>query len=166
MGGVVDGRVRELHSEMIIEAPPQRVWDVLTQFASYPVWNPFIRAIQGDPTHGGTLRVTIQPPSRRPMTFSPRLLVVDPPRELRWLGRVGMRGLFDGEHSFELEPLGADRTRVTQHERFSGLLVPLMGRGLYQDSQRGFDDLMRALKHRVEARKTLKTGPKPKRRVE
>ena len=35
--------VKELHSEIEINAPVERVWEVLTDFASYPRWNPFIR---------------------------------------------------------------------------------------------------------------------------
>jgi hypothetical protein len=143
--------MRELHSEIEIDAPAERVWDVLVGFEDYPAWNPFIRSASGPVRAGERIRVTVGASGQRPMTFKPRLLVVRPARELRWLGRVGLPRLFDGEHSFVLEPLGPRRTRVVQHERFRGLLVPLMKRSLYVDSQRGFDDLMRALKRRAEA---------------
>jgi uncharacterized protein YndB with AHSA1/START domain len=36
--------VRELRSE--IDAPPERVWQVLTDFGAFPEWNPFIRSIE------------------------------------------------------------------------------------------------------------------------
>src|SRR5215210_9363232 len=42
--------MKELHSEIEINAPAQRVWEVLTDFASYPQWNPFIRRASGVPT--------------------------------------------------------------------------------------------------------------------
>jgi len=38
--------------------------------------------------------------------------------------------LFDGEHSFTLEPLPAGGTRLTQAEQFSGLLVRPFARSL------------------------------------
>ena len=48
--------MKELHSEIVIDASPERVWDVLTDFASYPQWNPFIRRISGELEVGGTPR--------------------------------------------------------------------------------------------------------------
>jgi hypothetical protein len=48
-----------------------------------------------------------------------------PAGRLRWLGHVLLPGLFDGDHSFAIEPLGDRRVRVTQQEQFRGMLVPL-----------------------------------------
>ena len=39
--------MKELHSEIEIDASAERVWGILTDFASYPEWNPFIRRISG-----------------------------------------------------------------------------------------------------------------------
>ncbi len=76
--------MKELHSEIEIDAPAERVWRLLTDFASYPEWNPFIRSISGQPTPGERLEVRIEPPGGRDMTFRPTVLtvcftVVDPP---------------------------------------------------------------------------------------
>jgi hypothetical protein len=37
------------------------------------------------------------------------VLEVVPGRTLRWLGHLLVPGIFDGEHYFEIEPLGANR---------------------------------------------------------
>ena len=34
-------------SSIEIAASPERVWQVLTDFASYPKWNPFILSLSG-----------------------------------------------------------------------------------------------------------------------
>ena len=39
----------ELFTMTEIEAPAERVWHILTDFARYPEWNPFIRCIEGEP---------------------------------------------------------------------------------------------------------------------
>jgi hypothetical protein len=93
--------------------------------------------------------VRIAPPGGRAMTFKPTVTVVDPSLELRWLGRLLLPGLFDGEHRFRLEPLDGDRTRFVQSERFSGILVAFSGKGLAK-TERGFDAMNEALKLRVE----------------
>jgi uncharacterized protein YndB with AHSA1/START domain len=61
--------MKELHSEIEIDAPAERVWHLITDFASYPQWNPFIRTISGPPTPGERLEVRIEPPGGRGMTF-------------------------------------------------------------------------------------------------
>jgi hypothetical protein len=135
-----------------IEAPPHRVWTTLTDFSAHPEWNPFIRSLEGSPRVGDTLKVFIQPPGGRGMTFQPRVVSATPNQELRWLGHLIVPHVFDGEHFFKLEPLdGGRRTRFTHGERFTGLLVPLLRRTLERGTRQGFEAMNRALKTRVES---------------
>jgi hypothetical protein len=60
-----------------------------------------------------------------------------------------MPGIFDGRHSFRLEAVGHDRTRLTQAEQFSGLLVALTG-GMLAKTQAGFEAMNEALRVRAE----------------
>jgi hypothetical protein len=133
-----------------IRAPAARLWSILTDFPAYPAWNPFITSIEGDPQPGARLRITIAPPGRRPMTFRPVLLVAARERELRWLGRLFIPGLFDGEHAFRLEQR-AEFCRFHHSERFSGLLLPLFGGSLLAATRQGFAAMNAALKQRAEA---------------
>lgn len=142
--------MKELCTQIEIEATPDRVWEILTDFAAYPEWNPFIHMIQGQAAVGSKLEVRIEPPGGRAMTFKPTVLEAAPRRELRWLGRVLVPGLFDGEHSLRIEPIGDSRVRFVQAERFSGVLVPLFGKSL-EKTQRGFTAMNEALKRRAEA---------------
>jgi hypothetical protein len=142
--------MKEIRTEIEIESPAERVWQLLTDFASFPQWNPFIRQATGEPKVGGRLAVRIQPPGSRGMTFRPKVLRVEPNRELRWLGRLWIPGLFDGEHRFLLEPLGPARTRFVQQETFTGLLVPLLLKWMGDATHQGFEEMNRALKARAE----------------
>lgn len=144
--------LKELRSEIEIDAPADKVWRTLTDFPSFPGWNPFIRRAEGELTAGSRLEVSIQPSGTKGMTFRPTVLSVEPNRELRWLGRLLIPGLFDGEHIFEIEPAGMDRVRFTQREVFRGLFVPLLARSLDRDTRRGFEEMNRALKVRAEIR--------------
>ena len=143
--------VKELHSEIQIDAPAERVWKLLTDFDSYPQWNPFIRNIIGQPAPGERLEVRLAPPGGRAMTFRPKVLTAEPQRELRWLGHLLAPGLFDGEHSFSIEALHENRIRFVQREAFKGLLVPLFARGLEANTRRGFEQMNGALKERAES---------------
>ena len=142
--------MRELRSEIEIGASAVRIWEVLTEFDRYPDWNPFIRRVKGQPERGRRLEVHLKPPGGRGITLRPRVLQADPPYVLRWLGRLGIPGLFDGEHVFEIDSLSSGRCRFIQRERFRGVLVPLAGPVL-QDASKGFAAMNRALKTRCEA---------------
>ena len=133
-----------------IDAPPERVWEILTDFRSYPEWNPFILEGSGDLEEGGKHDLRMRPPGGREMTFRPTVLKVETGRELRWRGRLLVPGIFDGEHCFRLTPAGPG-TRLEQGESFTGLLPRFMSVTLGQ-TERGFNELNQALKERAEAR--------------
>ena len=139
----------EIRTEIEIDAPTSAVWDVLVDTSRYGDWNPFIRRLEGELREGARLEVEIAPPGARGMTFKPTVLEADAGRELRWLGRLLVPGLFDGEHRFGLEALPDGRTRFVQSERFSGILVPFLGKGLRR-TQAGFGQMNEALRAEVE----------------
>ena len=145
-----------VRTEIDIQDEPERVWEMLTDFASYPEWNPFIRRIAGPVAVGARLEALLQPPGGRGMLFRPTILAAEPGRELRWLGRLGVPGVFDGEHAFRIEPLARGRVRFVQEERFSGVLAPLLLRFLERGTRQGFEAMNRALRDRVEAAAALR----------
>ena len=142
--------MHEIVTQIEINAEPGVVWSVLLDFARHPEWNPFVRRLSGEAVPGHSLVVSICPPGGRAMTFRPRVLVAEANTELRWLGRLLMPGLFDGEHYFRLSPLASARTRFVHGERFSGILVPFARSSLESGTRAGFEAMNRALKARAE----------------
>jgi hypothetical protein len=142
--------MKQLANEVEINASAERVWQLLTDFARFPQWNPFIHHASGETTIGAQLEVTIQPSGAQRTTVRPTVLKAEPNRELRWLERLPIPGLLDVERIFTIEPLGADRVRFTQREIFTGLLVPLRASHHRTDTRRGFKEMNRALKLRAE----------------
>jgi len=141
---------RLLHTEIVIGAPANVVWEILADFAAFPTWNPFVRRIVGSLQTGARLEVELAPPGGRAITIRPTLREVQPGRTLRWLGQLGLPGLFDGEHSFVIEPAGEGHVRFIQSERFSGVLVPLLMPFVGDSTRRGFEAMNEALKARAE----------------
>ena len=141
---------KELYSEIEINATPDRVWRVLTDFLTYPIWNPFIREIRGNVAAGEKLRVFLKPSGSRGMVFKPTVLKAELNREFSWLGKLFFSRLFDGEHYFRIEPIDGAKVKFIQGEVFSGILVRLFATSLDTDTLRGFDEMNEALKKRAE----------------
>jgi hypothetical protein len=139
----------ELRTEVQIARPPERVWEVLTDFSRYHEWNPFITNIKGDLSAGSRLEVTLSPPEGREMTVRPTVTLSNGPNELRWLGHLWFKGLFDGEHFFQCHELESGHTRFVHGENFQGVLVRFVGPTLTRVA-RGFVYMNQALKKRVE----------------
>ncbi len=140
----------QLRTETEIDAPAARVWQVLTDFDRYHEWNPFITRVKGELRVGAELEVTISAPESDEMNFRPTLLACTPAEELRWRGKLWIKGLFDGEHFFKLHELDGARTRFVHGEDFEGILVRFL-HGKLTHVARGFVYMNRALKAHVEA---------------
>jgi hypothetical protein len=141
--------VRRTDTSVDIDAQPQIVWKVLTDFAAYPEWNPFIRRIEGKISKEARLSVSIQPHGQKTMLFRPKMKAAESQVKFSWLGHLLIRGIFDGHHQFELHSKG-NGTHLRHFESFSGLLVPLIWNKIEPSTRAGFEAMNQALKVRAE----------------
>lgn len=138
---------RELVTQIDIDATPAQVWDVLSDASAYPNWNPFLVSMQGELLEGKKLTNRMRTTAGSEISFSPTVLKVENNRELRWLGRMVLPRIFDGEHYFILEDRGGF-TRLIHGERFRGILLWFLDVRQFKGN---FEALNEALKRRVEA---------------
>ncbi len=141
---------RSIKTEIIIDASAENVWQVLMNHETYPEWNPFITQISGSTVKGDELDVYIQGTGNSPMNFKPIVLVNKENTEFRWKGKMGIKGIFDGEHFFTLHQISANQTRFTQGEIFTGLLSGVLIKLIGKDTKAGFVSMNEALKLRTE----------------
>ena len=140
--------VRVLDTYIDINAPPQRVWEVLIDFPAWREWNPFIPSITGKLEAGERLQITVSPPGMKSMQFKPEVFAVRPGKEIIWDGNF-LLFVYRGDHAILLEPLPSGGTRFRQCERFWGPMVLFMGR-MFQPTEQGYHQMNHALKRRVE----------------
>ena len=142
---------RFIKTETIIHAPAERVWAEMTDFASFPDWNPFVREASGRLAVGEQLKIKLRLDRGIKMTFKPRVTVVEPNRELRWLATLGRPGVFDVDRAFLIEPHDSDSVRFVMSEECTGWLTPVMfAANLEAQLYRGYDAFNQALIKRVE----------------
>ncbi|OPY31824.1 MAG: hypothetical protein A4E32_01427 [Methanomassiliicoccales archaeon PtaU1.Bin124] len=109
-------------------------------------------SFEGEGKVGGRLSILLQPKDGEPFRFRPKVLEFSRKNGIRWIGRVGIGGLFDGEHSLKWASNGDGSTTFLQEETFKGLLVPLLRKRLELQTKPAFEEMNRALKARVEKR--------------
>lgn len=141
---------KEIKTEILINATPDKVWAILTDFDNYPNWNPFIKSVKGQVAVGNKITARMEPPGANGMTFVPKVLVFETNKEFRWLGHLLFPGLFDGEHKFELIDNKNGTTTFRQSERFRGILVPLFQKMLDINTTNGFIQMNKKLKELAE----------------
>lgn len=137
----------EIHTEIEIDAPPQRVWDVLTDSASLRRWNPVLTRLDGDLEVGRRIRVDIRTGGRR-LPLLVKLTKVTPGEALEWTG--GLPFLFEARHGFKIEPLEDDRVRFVHYETFDGVTIRFIRRILRRLEQ-DYGRMNEAVKERAEA---------------
>lgn len=140
----------ELRTEIHINATAEAVWSVLTDFESYPDWNPFIIELEGDVKEGNRIHVRISPPNSRTMDFKPEVLEFEENKSFRWKGKLWIRGIFDGEHIFELLEHEDGSTTLVHREIFGGILVPFFRKQLFTNTREGFILMNEGIKERAE----------------
>ena len=142
--------MKKLSTEILIEASPEEVWKVLTDFDRYPEWNPFITSISGKLKPRERLKVNIVPPGEKGTIFKPRVNHLKSAEIFSWVGHLFIVGLFDGHHIFELHQTEIGQTRFVHSEEFGGILVTFLWKKLQTSVRDGFEQMNEALKTRVE----------------
>jgi hypothetical protein len=141
----------ELVTSIDIAASPAGVWAVLTDFPAYAEWNPFLTSVSGAARSGARLTIRLAPPGKPAVTVKPVIEILQREKLLVWKGFALAPGFFDGEHCFELQPLSGGACRLIHSERFSGVLVPIVGPLLLDATRQGFVSMNNALKRRAES---------------
>jgi hypothetical protein len=140
----------ETVTDIIIDAPADRVWQALSDFPSYPEWNPLIRRVGGTVTLNAHLTVTLAASDGSERTVHPTVVHLRPGREIRWRDRPVVPALMDVESSFKIEPLGPEQVRFVHWQATSGLLALLLGAGGDSRLRGRLEAMNLALKEQVE----------------
>ena len=105
-------QTKTFHVETFIAAPPEKVWKVLMDTASYPDWNPTFIKVEGTYEEGSTVTNLVQEPNKT-TSIQAKVKRVLPKQLLNQSG--GLPGVITFDHHWKLEPAKAG-TMVIQHE--------------------------------------------------
>ena len=142
--------MKNIETEITIKASAEKIWRILTDLGNYQNWNPFIIKSEGRIQEGQELVNTMKLEGKSPQVFKPVVTQVEPRRSFRWLGSLFVKGLFDGEHYFELKPAEKEGVRLIHGENFRGILVNIILKMIGHQTREGFIKMNEALKREAE----------------
>lgn len=143
--------MKSVHTTIDIAASKETIWNILMDTEKYPEWNPLVVALSGELKEGNNIEINVSLGKGKPSVFKPKILALKEGAELRWLGSLFVKGLFDGEHAFQLVPQADGSTRLMHAEVFTGVLSSMIFGMIGNDTQRAFEAMNKALKQRAEA---------------
>src|SRR5688572_9571521 len=138
-----------IETSLLLSAPPGRVWQVLTDFAAFPEWNPLVLRIEGEARAGSRLRLLIAQPDGSAVRrrLSARIDEWRPGERLGWTG--GPWPIFRGHHWFDLT--ARDGGTLFRHgETMSGIYPWLNRRTIGGRFRPGYEAMNEALARRLE----------------
>ena len=139
----------ELKETQHIHAPVECVWDVLTHFAVYGDWNPFITRCECELKPGCAIVMQVVL-GRRLVKQKEWIIGVEPGHYFDY-GIKPIPGLLRSHRSHALEALPDGTCRYTSHFQLSGLLSPIIEMLMGPAMRQGFAGMSQALATRAEA---------------
>lgn len=143
----LDRPSQSVHRELVVDARRDDVWRLLTDFARYEDWNPYITHASGRAREGTEVDLHIDPLHSAPHDVECDVIDVKWMRKIFWRCRDYAPGLLDREHTFRVLPLGRDRVRLVYDGRWEGIFVPFAD---LDDRKSGYRRMADALKRRAE----------------
>ena len=141
----------EVAASCEIDAPRAYVWSVLSDFDTYPEWNPFTPGVEGALAVGRPVALDVRFEGKRPRRQVEWVNRVEPESLICWGVRYWSRKILAANRRQELSEISPTRTRYYTVDRFSGVLVPLVFTLYGELMQRGFDGVAAGLKAYCEA---------------
>lgn len=136
--------MKAFEATAVINAPIEKVWQVLTNVQDYPNWEPNVTKVEGDVALGNQITIHTAFSER---AFPVKVAELVPHQKMVWASGMPF-GLFKGARTFTVTQL-EDSVKVHTREEFSGVLLPLFS-GQIGDLTPTFDAFAKALKDKVE----------------
>lgn len=144
--------MHEIETSLDINAPRERVWDVLTSFRMWDEWNPVITRMRAVLSPGTPVSFVIAAGGHE-LKIKAEMIKVEHGRELRWKGPPSwlVGRVLRGEHYLMVAPAGVGKSRIVHGERFEGIALPVLWSKLRSDLEVAYAAMNRALKARAES---------------
>jgi hypothetical protein len=137
--------MRHYESTVLIQAPPEAIWAVLTDGPGYAGWDSGVVRVEGTIAPREKIKVVSEANPKR--AFPVQVTEFAPGERMVWSGGMPL-GLFKGVRTFTLSPENGS-TRFVMREDYTGPMLPLIWRSM-PDLGPSFEQFAQGLKARAE----------------
>lgn len=139
-----------VQASITINAPLERVWEVLTDLEHYGEWNSFVPSMKADLRVGATLTMRVHMRDNLETTSVETITALEPQRLLAWKTR-SPAWILRGERFQVIKASNEQTTEYWTRESFTGFAAPLLQVLYARDLQQGFQTMARDLQAHAEA---------------
>lgn len=137
--------MNQVKTEVILQAPVDRVWALVADLSLYPQWNLLVEKATGAFEPGGRLDLSVRLPGIDPFHVAVRVLRLETEALFSWRGAMWSDALLAWTYCLRLEGGAAGQVKVVQTSEFTGALAPLFSFALNRSFAAGMSDLNQAL---------------------
>jgi hypothetical protein len=142
---------RTIYTDIIIDAPPAKVWEVLTDFDSYSNWAAFFKGMKGEIKDKGNVIAYIEmKPEKDKVNEVEHIIFYEEGKMFGWSDKVTL-GIRDN-HKFIVEPATEGKTRFIQSDEFKKGATWLLGGYITKLLSEKYPEFNKSLKAEVERR--------------
>ena len=142
---------RKIYTDIIIDAPVEKVWDVLKDTKSYQKWAAFLVDIEGELINGREITAKFQlDPNKEKYNSIQHTIQVKDGEEFYWAEK-GPMGICDNHH-FKVEAIDDQTSRFIQNDELTKGATWILGGYLSKVYAKGYQAFNRKLKKEAEFR--------------
>ncbi|PKN12428.1 MAG: SRPBCC domain-containing protein [Deltaproteobacteria bacterium HGW-Deltaproteobacteria-4] len=142
----------KIHTEITLDAPLDRVRELLADTGLYPQWHPLFPQVSGEIGVGKGIDVSVALPGIKLFSVRATIQEESAGRLLCWRYSYPLPGLFSWTYRHEIVELERGRVKFVQDSTYAGLLAPLYHLGMKNPLQRGMAELNKAVQRWGERR--------------
>lgn len=135
---------KSAHSEIMVKASKEKVWQVISNTEQYDQWNSVINSVEGNLEEGKNVKFVFYQEKDKSYPISVKVVKIETNKLLNQFG--GITGILTYNHTYRLKEYG-NETKVIIHEDYRGIVVPFWNP---EHVQNAYDRLNRDIKNKVE----------------
>jgi hypothetical protein len=147
-----------IDKELVVEAPADVVWQVLTDFGQYRSWNPFVLACRSSLKPGDPIRMDVALVGTQKVEEV--IESCTPGAGFAYHMKPYPLGALSSRRTHEITALGPGRARYRSYFHLEGWLMPVVRGLMGARLERGFAGMTAGLKQRAEQVWARKPGSK------
>lgn len=142
--------MKEITTEILINASPEKVWSILLDFSHWKDWNPIIASAEGKAELDSQVAIIMKGKNgKSAQKYSAKITRLEAPHSFCWTAKMGPSFLFTNQKAFEFQKTNQG-TRLIHREKYSGVMAILFWGKMEKFVPAMLNSMNNALKNKID----------------